>query len=64
MNLTYTEQLVANCLPDGLANKEIARRLQTPEGTLKVHLKSIYVKLGVKNRTQAAIYVDRARTGR
>ena len=42
-------------LAQGQANKEIARNLGMPESTVKVHVKAILQKLGVKNRTQAAI---------
>lgn len=57
--LTKSEQAIADLLPDGLANKEICRKLNMPEGTVKIHLKSMMRKLGVKNRTQAAILIDR-----
>jgi DNA-binding NarL/FixJ family response regulator len=35
----------------GLSNKEIARRLEISDGTVKVHLHYIYGKLGIRNRT-------------
>jgi DNA-binding NarL/FixJ family response regulator len=38
----------------GHSNKEIARRLQLSEGTVKIHMYNIFRKLGVKNRTELA----------
>ena len=38
----------------GLSNKEIARRLEITDGTVKVHLHCIYEKLGISNRTMLA----------
>ena len=43
-------------LAEGQPNKVIARRLGTCDGTVKVHLRRIMRKLGVQNRTQAAIW--------
>jgi DNA-binding NarL/FixJ family response regulator len=52
--LTARENLVLRLAVDGLSNKEIARKLGTTEGTVKVHLHNIYEKTGVKNRTALA----------
>lgn len=38
----------------GYTNSEIAEQLSITENTVKTHLKNIYAKLGVSNRTQAA----------
>jgi len=38
-----------------MRNGEIARTLHVAESTVKSHLTSAYLKLGVSNRTQAAI---------
>jgi len=46
---------VLHLLVQGKANKEIAQILGIEEGTVKVHLRQIMRKLGVTNRTQAAI---------
>lgn len=42
-------------LRSGASNKEIGRKLSIREDTVKVHLRSIFQQLGVKNRTQAAM---------
>ena len=40
----------------GLGNVEIAKRLYISPHTVKAHLKSIYIKMGVTNRTSAVFY--------
>ena len=45
---------------DGLPNKAIARRLGITERTVKAHLTSIFQRLGVNDRTQAALWAQRA----
>ena len=39
----------------GLSNKEIARELGIQEPTVKLHMKTLYRKIGAHNRTQAAL---------
>jgi DNA-binding NarL/FixJ family response regulator len=43
----------------GLANKQIARRLQISEKTVKVHLTNVFRRIGVDDRTQAALWAER-----
>lgn len=57
--LTRREREVARLIADGLANKDVAARLGMSEGTVKIHLHSIYSKLGVDNRTAVAILFTR-----
>ena len=52
--LSPRELQVLRLLASGLANKEIAQTLVIAAGTVKQHLKSIYGKLEVHNRTEAA----------
>ena len=41
---------------DGLANKQIARRLGISERTVKAHLTNVFRRIGVRDRTQAALW--------
>lgn len=54
--LTEREQEVLRELGKGLSNKEIAAKLFITEYTVKKHVSSILAKLGLKDRTQAALY--------
>lgn len=51
--MSAREQEILEQLASGRANKEIARRFELTENTVKFHLKNIYAKLGVNSRTQA-----------
>ena len=44
---------------EGLANKQIARRLGITERTVKAHLTSVFARIGVTDRTQAALWAER-----
>lgn len=59
--LTVREQEVLDMIGDGLPNKTIARRLGISERTVKSHLTNIYQRLGVTDRTQAALWAQRQR---
>jgi DNA-binding CsgD family transcriptional regulator len=52
--LTPREIEVVRLLASGSTNRDIADRLVVTERTVKAHLTSIFTKLGVSNRTQAA----------
>lgn len=58
--LTIRELEVLGLTADGSTNNEIARRLSLSVSAVKFHLASIYRKLGVANRTEAAVYYLRA----
>ena len=58
-NLSAREFSVLYHLLDGLPNKEIARRLNIAEATIKVHVKAILRKAQVRNRTQIAMWASR-----
>ena len=53
--LTPREQQVFALLPRGLSNAEIAIQLGITAGTAKIHIERILHKLGLKDRTQAAV---------
>ena len=53
VELTERELDVLSALTDGLSNKAIGKRLWLSEQTVKLHLTSIYRKLGVSSRTEA-----------
>lgn len=55
MALSPREEDVAKMLVRGVSNKEIARTLGVEVVTVKMHVGNILRKLGVRNRTQAAL---------
>ncbi|MCL6599973.1 MAG: response regulator transcription factor [Alicyclobacillus macrosporangiidus] len=57
--LTDREREVLHRLAQGLSNREIARELFVSEGTVKNHVSSVIAKLGLRDRTQAAVYAVR-----
>lgn len=59
--LTESERLVAGCIADGLSNPQIADHLHLAPGTVKNYVSTILRKLGVDDRTQLALTVDRWR---
>ena len=57
--LTDREREVLRLVAEGLANKQIARRLGIAERTVKAHLTSVFQAIGVTDRTQAALWAQR-----
>jgi DNA-binding NarL/FixJ family response regulator len=55
-DLSTRELQVLRLVAQGLANKQIARRLEISERTVKVHLGNVFRRVGVSDRTSAAIW--------
>ena len=62
-DLTPRESEVLALVRQGLANKQIARRLGISERTVKAHLTSTFQRIGVVDRTQAALWAERNGVG-
>jgi NarL family two-component system response regulator LiaR len=58
--LTARERQVLELIGRGFANKRIARELEVSEKTVKTHVGHVLAKLGVTDRTQAAVIAVRA----
>jgi DNA-binding NarL/FixJ family response regulator len=58
-DLTPREQQVLQLLAQGAENREIANSLGISERTVKNHITNILTRLGLKNRTQAALWAQR-----
>lgn len=56
--LTPREQEVLRLVKTGLTNKQVARELGIGLDTVKRHLHTIFLKLGVSNRTEAVVQWD------
>lgn len=62
--LTEQERRILELIASGLPNKLIGRELDIAEGTVKVHVKHILRKLGLRSRVEAAVWaVERLRAG-
>jgi len=59
VTFTTREQEVLEMLGSGLPNRAIAQRLGISERTVKAHVTNIFHRLGVSDRTQAALWAQR-----
>jgi DNA-binding NarL/FixJ family response regulator len=59
VRLSAREREVLALVGEGLPNKLIARRLEISEKTVKAHLTQVFAQLGVTDRTQAALWLER-----
>jgi DNA-binding NarL/FixJ family response regulator len=58
-NLTEQEQKILDLIGEGLTNRQIAERIYLAEKTVKNYASSLFAKLGVTSRTQAAIFATK-----
>ena len=63
-SLTEREREVVRAVAEGLDNAEAADALCMSEGTLRNHISSVLAKLGLRNRTQIAVFYYRRCAGR
>ena len=64
-DLTEREREVLELITRGMANKQIARALHISDSTVKAHVGSIFQRIGVTDRTSAALWAERnLRAGR
>jgi DNA-binding NarL/FixJ family response regulator len=59
LELSTRERDVLRLVAKGLPNKRIARELEISEKTVKAHLTNIFQRIGVTDRTQAALWAQR-----
>jgi DNA-binding NarL/FixJ family response regulator len=59
VELTTRERDVLALVIAGDANKQIARKLGISEKTVKGHLTNLFQRIGVQDRTQAALWAER-----
>ena len=62
--LTARERKVLELIGDGLTNRQIGERMSVSEKTVKNYVSTLFVKLGMEQRTQAAAYAARVFDGR
>ena len=56
-SLTGREVEILQCIAKGMSNKVIARELDISDGTVKVHVKHLLKKLGLRSRVEAAVWM-------
>lgn len=60
--LSQREMEVLTCIASGLTNSEISEQLVISRNTVGFHIKSIFAKLGVNNRTEATVWFFKHRS--
>ncbi len=59
-SLSQQERRVLDLIADGLTNRQIAAAMSLSDKTIKNYVTSLMAKLGVRSRTEAAVYITRA----
>ncbi|ARU26109.1 two-component system response regulator NarL [Cellvibrio sp. PSBB006] len=62
-SLTSRERDIIKLIAKGLSNKLIARELDISDGTVKVHVKHLLKKLGLRSRVEAAVWMVNHKSG-
>ena len=62
-SLTRREKEILKMIADGLSNKMIGRQLDIVEATVKVHVKNLLKKLGLRSRVEAAVWMVKRKNG-
>lgn len=57
VTLTRREKQIIRLVARGMSNKSVAQLLSISDATVHFHLKNIYRKLGVRNRTSATVFI-------
>ncbi len=57
VSLTRREKQIIRLVACGMSNKSVAQLLAISDATVHFHLKNIYRKLGVRNRTSATVFI-------
>ena len=58
-SLTQRERQILRLIVSGHSNKQIGRELGISEKTVKGHLTNLFQRIGVQDRTQAALWAER-----
>jgi two-component system nitrate/nitrite response regulator NarL len=56
-SLTRRELQIVKYIAEGMSNKLIGRKLDIAESTVKVHVKHLLKKLGLRSRVEAAVWM-------
>jgi two-component system nitrate/nitrite response regulator NarL len=56
-SLTRRELQIVKYIAEGMSNKQIGRKLDIAESTVKVHVKHLLKKLGLRSRVEAAVWM-------
>jgi DNA-binding NarL/FixJ family response regulator len=60
--LTARQREIVALVSQGLSNKEVARRLNLTDGTVKIHLHRIYTRMRIRSRTALAAFALQSRS--